>query len=232
MIGEDHTSAEMEALRVRRLWRAFAGEPGPDPPRSALGRGLIASAVLAVLLLLGVFIAGVVGSATEQTGTTTPTAPNVTPTPTATGAAPPPASAPPSTPPPSPPPPDRTVSVASEVEWTDSGIDIGPGDVAQLTATGIVAHNVGDPASEVGPAGDLRPELAAANRVVDGVPLEGPHAALIGRVGDGPVFRIGERAALRFDSARGRLRLGVNDNGLENNDGEFEVTVQVQRPAG
>jgi hypothetical protein len=230
-IDEDHTSAEMERLRVRRLWRAFAGGADPSGPRSMLGRGLVASVVLAGLVVGGTFVAGVIEATTSSnpSGGTQPVA-----APTTTTAAPTPSTEPEPAPPSSTPAPTSTtptpravtVHVASEREWTDAGVDLRSGDVLQITATGVVAHNAGDPTSEVGPAGDLRPELSAANRVIDGVPLQGAHAGLVGRVADGPAFVIGEQTWLRVES-EGRLQLGVNDNGLDNNDGEFEVQVEV-----
>jgi hypothetical protein len=66
VIGDDTPSAEMEALRLRRLRAAF--RDGPDARivrRSPLARGLTAGVVLALLALLGAVIAGVVQSSID-----------------------------------------------------------------------------------------------------------------------------------------------------------------------
>jgi molecular chaperone DnaK (HSP70) len=60
----------------------------------------------------------------------------------------------------------------------------------------------------------------------DGNRLIGPHGALIGRIGKGPPFVIGAAATITA-SAAGEPQLGVNDAGLENNGGSFDVTVTV-----
>ena len=114
------------------------------------------------------------------------------------------------------------------VAWTDSGLDVATGDIVHYRAEGLVAHTV-EPRTEVGPGCDrLRPELAVFNYQVNGVPMSGSHGGLIGRIGDGTPFVMGQAGTLAVD-APGRLFLGVNDQGLDNNDGEF--TVELERQA-
>jgi len=229
MMTEDHASAEMEELRVRRLQQAFSGTAEAGPARSTLGRGLIASATLAALLVVGLFVAGVVQAEQENgegPGDTTPTSDSPTSDSPPTTSTPSTSDAPPSSVPP--PSGEELVVVAGETPWTDSGIDVADGDVVHFTADGIVAHAVGDPTTQVGPNGDLDPARAEANLQVNGVPLEGNHAGLIGRVGEGEPFVMGGAGTIPVTSD-GRLFLGVNDNGVANNDGEFEVTIELER---
>ncbi len=227
-VEEDHTSAEMERLRVRRLWRAFAGGADPSGPRSTLGRGLIASVVVAVLVGVGTFVAGVIQASAENGreggGVTAPATTE-----------PPPPTAPPATtqvppPPTAPRPPERVdVAVPGTVPWTDTGIDVARGDVVQVDAIGTVTAAIGDPRTEVGPDGSTNPEFAVANRDENGVQVGGGHAALIGMIGEsGPPFLIGASNTLSIPTD-GRLFLGVNDGGLDNNDGQFDVTLTITR---
>jgi hypothetical protein len=56
------------------------------------------------------------------------------------------------------------------------------------------------------------------------------HAGLIGRITDaGDPFAIGSDADFDADED-GRLYLGINDTGVENNSGEFEASVTVTHP--
>lgn len=48
--------------------------------------------------------------------------------------------------------------------------------------------------------------------------------ALIGRVGNGPVFLIGAGGVKQMQG-RGRLMLGVNDDNFGDNSGEYTVKV-------
>jgi hypothetical protein len=242
-IEEDHTSAEMERLRVRRLWRAFAGGSDPNGPRSMLGRGLLTSLVLAVLLVGGLLAAGVIEASSSsnlegasETGdgpvATEAPPPSTAPEPPPTTEPPPPPTTEPPPPPTAPPPENVGVAVPSTVFWTDTGVDVSAGDVVQVEATGTVSAAVGDPRTTVGPDGSPNPEFAGANRDENGVKVGGGHAALIGMIGeDGPPFLIGASNTLEIE-ADGRLFLGVNDGGLDNNDGQFDVSLTIQRPAG
>src|SRR5439155_26330523 len=53
-------SAEMEALRLRRVRRAFAGPAVDDAGASPLTRGLIAGAVVGALAVVAMGVAGIV----------------------------------------------------------------------------------------------------------------------------------------------------------------------------
>jgi hypothetical protein len=246
-IDEDFTSAEMERLRVRRLRRAFAGGADPNGPRSMLGRGLLASVILAVLLVGGVFAAGVIeasGSNLEgsseavaapaTTVAPTPSAPSTQPeAPPTTQPAPPPTTEAPTTQPSAPPPAEQVgIAVSATEWWTDTGVDVSEGDVVQVDATGTITAAVGDPRTEVGPDGSPNPEFASANRNEHGVQVGGGHGALIGTLSrDRPPFLVGASNTIEVERD-GHLFLSVNDGGLDNNAGQFDVTLTIQRAAG
>ena len=71
-----------------------------------------------------------------------------------------------------------------------------------------------------GPAGEGRNHYNASR------PIPGrPGGALIGRIGNGDPFFIGdERGPIRMPDS-GRLMLGVNDDYLQDNSGSWRVTV-------
>jgi hypothetical protein len=239
-IEEDQTSAEMERLRVRRLWRAFVGGSDPGGPRSTLGRGLLASLVIAVFVVIGTFVAGVIeatASSNVEGGTTVTTPATTSPAPPSTQPEPPRTTTSSTTsstaPAPPPPEPERVeIAVSATKWWTDTGVAIAEGDVVTVEATGTISAAVGDPRTEVGPDGSPNPEFASANRNEHGVQVGGGHGALIGTLSrDFPPFLIGARNTIEFERD-GHLFLSVNDGGLDNNAGEFDVTLTIRRAGG
>lgn len=111
---------------------------------------------------------------------------------------------------------ERQVNVAATVPWTDTGIELRPGQTIYVEASGQVRWGRD---RRDGPAGEKNSPYNQAR------PLPNrPGAALIGRIG-GDVFFIGdERGPIRVRSG-GRLELGVNDEFLDDNSGSFRVTV-------
>ena len=105
--------------------------------------------------------------------------------------------------------------------WTDTGLTVPAGGRISLVAGGEVTHDVAAGLS-IGPEGiPNRPELLTPYPDMN-------HAALIGRVGEvGVAFAVGRQTTVTADGA-GRLYLGVNDGGRENNSGFFTVTVDVE----
>lgn len=114
----------------------------------------------------------------------------------------------------------RDVVVDGTRLWTDSRVALRAGDEVQVTARGTIFHNE---TSSIGPEGfPNRPDLLT--------PLDrANHAGLLGRVGDtGEPFFVGRGTSFIVDRD-GRLFLGINDGGLENNRGFFTATVRVRR---
>ena len=104
--------------------------------------------------------------------------------------------------------------------WTDTGVDLAVGDRVSVSTSGTVVLG---PSTDTGPTGVAeRLDLHQFN-LIDGE----NHGVVLGRIGDGTPFPVGSD----FSSAGlapGRLQLGVNDAGLENNSGAFTATVTVR----
>jgi hypothetical protein len=114
----------------------------------------------------------------------------------------------------------KEVAVPAIEVWTDSGVDVASGDLLILTATGEVWH--GRSKKLFGPEGNSNPEVRELN-VIEGT----NHAALIGRIGEnGTPFVVGTEYGKPVDEG-GRLFLGINDTGVEDNGGQFDVVVIV-----
>jgi hypothetical protein len=114
---------------------------------------------------------------------------------------------------------EREIVVSADVAWNDTGIDVRPGQTVSFDATGRVRWG---PDRRDGPAGE-RGSPRNPNRPIP----SRPGAALIGKIGSGSadVFFIGdEKEPIRM-RAGGRLFLGVNDDVLGDNSGNFRVTV-------
>ena len=119
----------------------------------------------------------------------------------------------------------QLVSVPANMAWTDGGFDLHVGDLLAIEAGGAIAHAVGG--TLVSPAGDTDTNVRTAN--LPGL-NEVNHGALIGRIGDaGTPFFVGSTYRITIQND-GRLFLGINDIGLDNNSGEYVAEVSVTRP--
>jgi Ca2+-binding EF-hand superfamily protein len=106
--------------------------------------------------------------------------------------------------------------------WTDTGIFVRAGDVLTFNATGSIemSGESGDPADPTG---------SRTGRRAPGSPLPNePAGILLARVGTGQPVAVGRTNQLRATND-GRLYLGVNDDYLEDNHGEYRVIVAVRR---
>lgn len=110
------------------------------------------------------------------------------------------------------------IVVSGRQAWTPTGLIVRRGEVLNLNITGEVQLS-GDAADVATPSGS-RSGRYAANAALPRV-LAG---ALIGRIGNGTPFGIGNQATLTMPAA-GQLFLGVNDDGFEDNVGEFRVEI-------
>lgn len=113
------------------------------------------------------------------------------------------------------------IVVYPQERWTDTSLRVRAGDLMYFDTTGTVrlSSERGDLATAAG--------ARSGRRAADSLLSNQPAGALIGRIGNGEPFFIGNRRAVRAPSG-GRLYLGVNDDYLEDNSGEFRVMVGVQ----
>ena len=114
---------------------------------------------------------------------------------------------------------ERQTIVSADVAWNDTGIDVRAGQTIFFEAQGQVRWGRD---RRDGPAGERNspsnPNRPMGNRNA---------AALIGKVGNGSTdyFFIGDESGpVRMRSA-GRLYLGINDDVLTDNSGNFRVVV-------
>jgi hypothetical protein len=110
------------------------------------------------------------------------------------------------------------IRVPANQRWTDTGVTVRRGDRVTFNASGQIQFSTSpsDTATSVGTSSGKRPSGPLAN-----VPV----GALLGRVGPVAVFAIGNQTALEMP-ADGRLFLGVNDDNVADNQGEFTVEVR------
>jgi hypothetical protein len=135
--------------------------------------------------------------------------------PTAQAPAPPPSNAEPI--------PAGSIRVPANAPWTQTGLIVRRGDTVRFDVRGRVQLS-DDPGDVAEADGSLRERRAA------GSPLPQNYAgALIGRVGNSPAFAIGNQRNAIVMPADGPLFLGVNDDGFNDNHGEFIVSVTHER---
>ena len=116
----------------------------------------------------------------------------------------------------------QTVRVNSQLRWTDTGIDVRQGDVIRFQSSGQIqmSDNSSDMAGTAG---------ALSRRMAPEAPISGVFAgALIGKIGAYSPFAIGDQGQITAPVS-GHLYLGVNDDYLQDNRGEFVVTMTVER---
>jgi Carboxypeptidase regulatory-like domain len=122
------------------------------------------------------------------------------------------------------------VTVPANEGWTDTGINLKTGDTVTVSGSGSVVVTADGHIPAMSPAG-YPPNCTAAE--VYGqflVPFPAPQLpcwSLIGRIGaDGTIFEIGAAKVFRAQS-NGELYLGVNDNNLRDNSGNWLVSILV-----
>src|SRR5262245_21170553 len=113
-----------------------------------------------------------------------------------------------------------TIRVPAHGGWVSTGITVLQGEPVNLVTTGEVRLSA-DPNDIATPAG------AKSGRYAPRSPLPSSLAgALVGRVGNGPVFGIGDQRSFPAP-ATGLLYLTVNDDERSDNAGEFGVTINT-----
>jgi hypothetical protein len=108
--------------------------------------------------------------------------------------------------------------VNAKQQWTSTGLIVRRGEQLTFNTTGEIMFGPG-PDDGATPAG------AKSGRMDNAVPLPRTMVgALIGRIGNGEPFAIGNQTTVGMP-ASGQLFLGVNDNNLTDNSGEFRVEI-------
>jgi hypothetical protein len=116
----------------------------------------------------------------------------------------------------------RSVVVPSNVQWTNTGINVSRGQPVRFEPSGEIRLSFnGDDIA--------RPAGALSNRRSGTAPIPTiPAGALIGRINNGQPFSIGDPdQAIRMPDD-GRLFLGVNDDHVADNSGNYVVRIWEQ----
>jgi hypothetical protein len=117
------------------------------------------------------------------------------------------------------PPTGTGISVSPRQQWTSTGLTVRKGEVLSFNTSGEIQLS-GDSADVATSAG------SKTGRRATGAPLPSALAgALIGRIGTGQAFAIGNQTTVAMPAA-GQLFLGINDDGFDDNQGEFRVDVK------
>jgi hypothetical protein len=116
---------------------------------------------------------------------------------------------------------DDQIFVNGAQAWTDTGITVRAGQQVRVNANGSV--QLSDNSNDTATPSGSRVGRRAANAPVQ----SGPAGGLIARVGDAAPVYVGANGSFRASSS-GRLYLGVNDDFVNDNSGEYTVTVTVR----
>jgi hypothetical protein len=117
---------------------------------------------------------------------------------------------------------EKSVEIPATQAWTSTSVDCKAGDVLEIAATGGIAHKPGG--DLFGPDGDPDPKIRETHPKAPMPKVN--HAALIGSIdGQPPYFPVGKEKTYICDAV-GRLFLGINDEGVDNNSGRFSATIK------
>jgi Ca2+-binding EF-hand superfamily protein len=115
----------------------------------------------------------------------------------------------------------RELQVPSTQAWTDTGIDVRAGDVIRVNADGMIQLS-DNPNDRANPSG--------AGRRAPNAPVgTAPAGALLVRIGNSAPVYVGANGTVPRAPVGGRLYLGVNDDHLPDNAGQFRAVVDVAR---
>jgi hypothetical protein len=134
---------------------------------------------------------------------------------------------------------EKTVAVPADSGWVDTGIDVVPGEEIRFSASGEIDLQKGNPEAVCGAAGI---DLITSEQPIPNANL----GALIGKVVQLVASRVDEDSGMEVRDEifilfligpenavavpiKGRLYLGVNENVLRDNGGQFSVVV-LRRP--
>jgi len=112
------------------------------------------------------------------------------------------------------------ITVQANQPWTSTGITVKKGQRINLTTTGQVQLST-DTNDLADPNG-----AKSGRKIASGLIPNGPAGALVGKIGaNGAAFPIGA-ASYILAPADGMFFLGVNDDGFEDNRGNYQVVVR------
>jgi len=115
----------------------------------------------------------------------------------------------------------QTVRVDATQPWTPTGLHVRAGDTITFDAEGTVRLSR-DPDDTSGPTGSR-----LGRRAADAPMRDVAAGSLIARIGDSGPILVGNQRTIAHAPVSGELFLGVNDDYLLDNSGEYRVTVTI-----
>jgi Ca2+-binding EF-hand superfamily protein len=116
----------------------------------------------------------------------------------------------------------QLVRVDPAQRWTDTGLYVRAGDMVTFSADGSITMSTTDRSDVSTPAG------SHTGRRAQSAPLpDQPAGALIAQFGNSAPVLVGADRVIRAP-ASGRILLGVNDDHLPDNSGDYRVTINIQ----
>jgi len=116
-------------------------------------------------------------------------------------------------------PQTRTIIVPSTTQWTATSIRVNQGDRLQFNSSGEIQLRPANFNDKANVAGSLTGRTAPNSPIPTALA-----GALIGRIDSGRPFGIGNQTTI-VAPASGLLYLGINDDVLTDNSGQFNVTI-------
>ncbi len=113
----------------------------------------------------------------------------------------------------------RSVVVPSNVQWTNTGFNVSRGQYLRFEPSGEVRLSTNG--EDIGRAAGAMDGRRADRATIPTIPV----GALIGRIGNGQPFSIGDTTNAFDMPENGRLFLGVNDDHVADNSGNYVVKV-------
>lgn len=112
--------------------------------------------------------------------------------------------------------PGAGITVSAKNGWTPTGLNVRRGEPLTINASGEI---------RITSPNGITSSPAGSSDTNPGNPLPGvPTGALIGRIGNGQPFLIGNQSQVQAPAA-GQLFLGINDSNFGDNEGAFQVQV-------
>jgi hypothetical protein len=111
-----------------------------------------------------------------------------------------------------------TLNVPANQQWTSTNVRVSSGEVVRFQVTGEI-HFTANPNDRAISAGSVTPKFVAGSPIPSALA-----GALIGRIDNGQPFGIGNQASITMP-AGGTLFLGVNDDNVADNSGQFQVVL-------
>lgn len=121
------------------------------------------------------------------------------------------------------PAPPGSIRVPGNQRWTATNLTVRRGDQVQFTANGEIQLS-DDASDKAAPAGSLKGRKAPNSPSPDL-----PAGALIGRIGRGAPFAIGNQTTPLPMPGEGPLWVGINDDEVSDNKGDFVITARLIR---